>query len=116
MPTQGLDFTRHNWVALPEIDRLGDLEDEVLQRNVLAAESGFETRVKGAAMEVGRGDVDPDVLERNALRQPRARIGGDDRHHALRKLRRHADVGGSLVKRRRRHDLPVPLTQAAERF
>ena len=65
-------------------NRLVDLEHDVLELDTAAREGCGDAHIEITAMKVGRGHVDPDVLEGQAPVEPGSQVGRDAVQHRVR--------------------------------
>ncbi|HEY9057255.1 MAG TPA: hypothetical protein VIN77_08915 [Aurantimonas sp.] len=59
----------------------GHLQDQMLQRNLFGIEGGADDLIEIAVSKIGHREVHANMLEGNAVVEPRANVGGDLRQH-----------------------------------
>ena len=112
-PQRG-DLVRHALIALSEIDRLGDLQDRMVQRDTLSGERGFHAVGEIAAAEIRSREIDADMLHGNPASQPAADITSDAADHLSRECRSHLRILGCCMEIDGRNDLTIDGSHPCE--
>ena len=70
-------------IVVVHVNRLGYLENEVIERRAVRFERSYDALTEIPLAEVRHRNVHAHMLERNILVEPVCDISGDERQHAI---------------------------------
>src|SRR5690606_21925848 len=113
---QSLDGARNLIVRAAHEDGLIDLEHNVAERDILAAENVDDALGEVATLEVAGGDIDAHMLEINVGVEPVADIAGHLLKHSASQLIGNTRIGQGRVKLLGGGNAAIGHAQAGQRF